>query len=81
MPRYRVYCIDQGRIAGAKDIECPDDEAARVEAASLLDNCWHGGAEIWDRARLVGRLGTAAESAHPHHAACCTRSPSAPGAS
>ena len=55
MAVYRVYKIrDDGRVSGPPHvIDCRDDEAAMREAHRLLTGQVR---EVWDLARLVGRI-------------------------
>jgi hypothetical protein len=58
MVGYRLYCINQsGSIVGVEDAHCPSDQDALEHARSLLDDKDHcHGIEVWERARLVGRV-------------------------
>ena len=55
MPSYRLYRIDgAGSIMSAEWIEAGDDEeASRLAREQVIQ----GSAEIWQRNRLVARLG------------------------
>lgn len=53
MPYYRLYFLDgDGHIRHAVELECPDDGAARAEAAKHQDGRV---VELWNRDRLVWR--------------------------
>ena len=55
MPSYRLYRIDgAGSIMSADWIEAADDEEASRLAREQVPQ---GAAEIWERNRLVARLG------------------------
>ena len=55
MPSYRLYRIDgAGSIMSAEWIEAADDEEALRHAREQMIQ---GSAEIWQRNRLVARLG------------------------
>jgi hypothetical protein len=55
MPEYRVYCLDSGgRFCNVTELEREDDAAA-LEAARTLTPAGRQ-AEVWQRARLVGRV-------------------------
>ncbi len=55
---YRLYCLDhKASIIGVEEAHCESDDHAIEHAQSLLPsrtNC-HG-IEIWERARLIGRV-------------------------
>jgi hypothetical protein len=55
---YRLYCLNKkGGIVGVEEALCPSDEHAIAEAERMLGRrprCQ--GVEVWDRARLVGRV-------------------------
>jgi hypothetical protein len=55
---YRLYCLNEkGGIVGVEEALCPSDEHAIAEAERMLGRrprCQ--GVEVWDRARLVGRV-------------------------
>lgn len=54
MRHYRIYTMDQtGRILFAQDVRCHDDRGAMTEAQAQAGAY---GAEIWQGARLVGRV-------------------------
>jgi hypothetical protein len=56
VPEYRLYCLDgAGRISLAEWIEADGDEQAIAKARSIQ----HGAlkCEVWQRDRLVARLG------------------------
>ncbi len=54
-PLYRVFRIDtDGRILGSEILEATDDLEALSQAQDKIDEF---GVELWDRARLVARLG------------------------
>ena len=54
---YRLYLLDhRGRIMRAVDIACADDAVALDRAAAVARG---QPAELWDRARMVGRIGVA----------------------
>jgi hypothetical protein len=51
---YRVYVIDDaGHISRVHQLECADDEGAKLEAAKLLDG--HD-LEVWHRKRRIAIL-------------------------
>jgi len=52
---YRIYLFDEhDHFLAAKNVLYETDQEAFAHAASLVGN--HSGTEIWDHARLVGRL-------------------------
>jgi hypothetical protein len=55
VPNYRLYRLDgAGKIAAADWIEAADDKDAARRARDREDgNTW----EVWDRDRLVARIG------------------------
>jgi hypothetical protein len=55
VPNYRLYRLDgAGKIAAADWIEAVDDDDAARKAREREDgNTW----EVWDRDRLVARIG------------------------
>ncbi len=56
MPEYRIYLLDHdGRIARSFALEVGDDPTALEKAEAIREA---DTVEIWDRARLVARLGT-----------------------
>ena len=63
MHDYRVYFLTvEGRIFKAAHIECASDaEALSCAATMQFDGC---GTEVWERARMVGRLPGARETAN-----------------
>ena len=55
MPEYRVYIIGaDGHFTSAVPLICPDDEAAKEQAAQLVDG--HD-VELWERARKIAWFG------------------------
>ncbi len=53
MPHYRIYLLNtKRRITSVREAEFPDDDAALMEAKSVIDG--QAGAEVWSLARLVG---------------------------
>ena len=53
MPHYRIYLLNtERRITSVHEAEFPDDDAALLEAKSVIDG--QAGAEVWSLARLVG---------------------------
>jgi hypothetical protein len=59
LPNYRLYRLDgAGRISTAEWVEAADDDEARSKAAG---QCASESFELWQRKRLVHRVGKAAE--------------------
>jgi hypothetical protein len=57
VPDYRIYYIGQnGRINAAETIDCETDMEALAKAAEILNG--HPAIEVWQRARIVGKLTT-----------------------
>ena len=55
MPAYRLYFLDgTGKVASAEWLEAADDQAA---IAIARDKCTSRRCELWQRQRLVARLG------------------------
>jgi hypothetical protein len=56
---YRLYCLNHANsIIGVQTANCPDDASALAHAEETLpknDGC-HG-IEVWQRNRLIGRIG------------------------
>ena len=63
MTSYRIYCINGTHVWAASVVDCASDDDARDHASALLGRCGHSGAEVWDRDRLVCRLGRGGEGA------------------
>jgi hypothetical protein len=58
LPSYRLYRLDgAGKITTAEWIDATDDEHAARQARETSAN---GTCEVWDRSRLVARIGTEA---------------------
>jgi hypothetical protein len=59
---YRLYCLNRANsIIGVQTANCPDDAAAMAHAEQTLpgkEEC-HG-IEVWQRDRLIGRVGMCA---------------------
>lgn len=56
MPNYRLYRLDgAGKITNAEWVEAPGDEHACGEARS---RCGSGSFELWEKNRLVERVGS-----------------------
>lgn len=54
LPNYRIYFLNgQGRIVRALDIDCADDDEARLKARELAVA---EPVELWERTRLLGRF-------------------------
>jgi hypothetical protein len=55
---YRLYCLNRaGGIVGVDEVFCPSDEHVLTRAEQVLaerPRC-HG-IEVWERARMVGRV-------------------------
>jgi hypothetical protein len=55
MTHYRIYMLDRkDRIVSGSDVDCPNDESALAWAATTLGT--DARAEIWQRARCLGRV-------------------------
>ena len=55
MPSYRFYLLDaDNRIIHGVDVECVDDEAARIAGCRWL--MWDAYGEVWSGQRFVGRI-------------------------
>ena len=58
--RYRCYFTDANdRIRAVEAIACDDDAEAMLRSEQLLASSEYRTAELWQGARLVGRLGKA----------------------
>jgi hypothetical protein len=65
---YRCYVFDQdSHIIAVENIDCADDQAARRCAQDLLEREGHLHAEVWEKARLVGRVEREARHAVNNH--------------
>jgi len=54
MPLYRVYLMENGHVWTAVDLFCPDDDEAKRQSESLLDD--GRDIELWERDRRVAVL-------------------------
>ena len=55
MALYRIYLLDvSDHFRAAQDAMCETDQEAFAYASHLIGS--HAGVEIWEQARLVGRL-------------------------
>jgi hypothetical protein len=55
MPDYRIYLLNaESHIIAVRQADCADDAAALASAAEAIDG--HAGAEVWQRARMVGQV-------------------------
>jgi len=55
MPDYRIYLLNaESHIIAVRQADCADDAAALASAAESIDG--HAGAEVWQRARMVGQV-------------------------
>lgn len=70
MSEYRVYCLDRNHVTAANVVECDNDGVARDRAKTLLGNCGHAAAEVWQGARKVCHIdrGNVTSPAAPNHA-------------
>ena len=70
MAEYRVYCMDRNRVTAANVAECDSGGVARDKAKTLLSECGHTAAEVWQGARRVCHIdrGYVIGCAAPNHA-------------
>jgi hypothetical protein len=58
MAVYRCYLLGHdSHISAVETFECYDDEEARSTAEALAESRQYWKAEVWDRHRLVARVG------------------------